>query len=271
MQEKTSSRLVVLIPFYNDLKGLRKSLNSINDECRLDIVIVDDGSKKALNSSELDDIVFKGNIELIRLDINVGIENALNAGLKYIQSQDYDYIGRLDCGDTCVANRFTKQINYLDLNPNINMLGTWANYINEDDERFLYVMKTPVTYIQIKNKMIYNNCFVHPSVVFRSNILDEIGLYPTKYKYAEDYAFFFKMVHFGVVENYPEALVNYYLSENSISSNKRKQQIRSRIRIINNFVPFSLKKVISILRNTLLLYTSREFSMKIKKFLGIKI
>lgn len=264
--EIIKSRTVVLIPFYMDLLGLRKSLKSIKDKETVDILIVDDGSTIPLNYDDIKDIEFRGNISIITMQNNVGIENALNEGLKSIELSDYDYIGRLDSGDTCEVDRFYKQIEYLDKNPDVILLGSWANYIDESNETFLYVLKHPCKDSEIRYKMKFNSCFVHPSVVFRRKVIEIVGCYPVDFKYAEDYAYFYEVMKVGKVENYPEALVNYYVSDKSISTLRRKQQIKSRIKVIKKNVPFSLTKLVSIVRNTILLYTSRSIIIKIKKY-----
>lgn len=260
------SRIVVLIPFYNDLEGLRKSLKSITDKESVDVLIVDDGSTKPLKHENISDIKFKGDIRVVTMQKNVGIENALNEGLKSIESSDYDYVGRLDCGDTCEIDRFYKQIKYLDENSDIILLGSWANYIDEATESFLYTLKHPRKDFEIRYKMKFNSCFVHPSVVFRKEVIELVGYYPTDFKYAEDYAYFYEIMNKGKVENYPEALINYYVSDKSISTLRREQQIKSRINIIKKYVPLSLTKLLSLCRNTILLYTSRHLIIKIKKY-----
>lgn len=260
------SRLALLIPFYNDFEGLIKSLNSIKDKLVVDIVIVDDGSKEVLKLSHLEGITFEGNVNVITMTENVGIENALNAGLGYINDNDYEYVGRLDSGDTCLEDRFFKQVTYLDQNPDLLLLGSWANYIDEKSNKFLYTLQHPCSHDQIVKKMCYNSCFIHPSVVFRLEVVKDVGYYPVDCKYAEDYGYFYNIMNFGRVENYPEPLINYYVNENSISTLRRKEQIKSRIKVIKKNVPFSFVKALSLGRNYLLLYTSRNLILKIKKY-----
>lgn len=259
-------KIIVLIPHYNSKEGLLKTLKSINETIDIDVIIVDDGSKEVVDIELLrTNYVQKGTLFLLELGKNQGIEHALNAGLEWISTSEYDYIGRLDCGDTCIENKFAKQIDYLDKNSDVLLLGTWANIINEEDEQFLYVFETPTSSEQIDRAMYFNSCFVHPSVVFRKSVLLEVGYYPTDFKYAEDFAYFMQIAKQGKVENYPEALINYYISEHSISSLRRKEQIKSRIRIIRTYKPFNGLRILSMLRNYILLYTSRNFIIKVKK------
>ena len=243
---------------------MQVSLASIEEDCEVDIVIVDDGSDHLPKPENLK--YNKGNIKIIALKKNRGIEYALNEGLKYIESKDYKYIGRLDCGDLCKPNRFKTQLSFLDNHPKIALLGCHVNIIDEKGN-FQYVLKHPQTHKQLSKKIYFNSMFVHPSVVFRSSILKDIGYYPTSYKAAEDYAFFFKVIKSYQTANLDRILLDYIVDSNSISSRKRKIQVRSRIRIILKYFYLGYYPIMGLLRNILLLFVSREGSQKIKNFI----
>ena len=64
-----------------------------------------------------------------------------------------------------------------------------------------------------------------------------------------------------------EVLLNYVISPNSISSLKRKQQIKSRLKVILDHFYFGFYPIVGLLRNSLLLMTSRGFIVGVKKLL----
>lgn len=259
------TKIIVLIPHYNNFEDLILSIKSINESINVDILVVDDGSKESIPvKSEIENCYHNGKIFLDILDENKGIEYALNRGLELIESMDYEYIGRLDSGDFCIKDRFKKQIAYLEANKDTYLLGTWVNVINANKE-LSYVLKHPSVYPEIKNKMFTNSMFVHPSVVFRKSIINNVGYYPTNYKAAEDYAFFFKIVNKYKSENLPEALLDYVVDDNSISSTKRKLQVKSRIRVILYNFNFGFYPIYGLLRNIMLYFISRKTSHNIKR------
>ena len=261
------TKIIVLIPHYNNVDDLIQSIKSINETINVDVLVVDDGSKRSIPiKSDIEDCYNSGQIFLDVLEENKGIEHALNRGLELIEKMDYKYIGRLDCGDYCVKDRFKKQIDYLEINANTHLLGTWANIVNEDRE-LQYVLKHPTSYADIQKKMFVNSMFVHPSVVFRTKLIQYIGYYPTKYEAAEDYAFFFKIVKMFKSENLPEPLLDYVIDSNSISAKKRKRQVRSRINIILDNFRFRLYPMYGLTKNVMLYFISRETSHKIKHLL----
>ncbi|MFD2542890.1 glycosyltransferase [Lacinutrix gracilariae] len=262
-----NSDLIIVIPYFNDPVGIKTSIDSITEEINIDIIIVDDGSKTKFHEEDIKSCYTKGEIHFVYLQENLGIEHALNKGLKTAQDLKYKYIARLDCGDKCKPNKFKKQLDYLNQNPDVKLLGTWVNVVDEQGNHLHYI-KHPVSYVEIKKKMYLNSMFVHPSVIFSTSIIDSVGYYPVNYKAAEDYAFFFKIIKKFKAENYPEVLLDYELNENSISSTKRKIQVQNRIKIIKKHFYFGITPIYGILRNYILLYVSREGATKIKKLLN---
>ena len=190
------NNVIILIPHFNNFKGLCDSIFSIEKEEKVDVLIVDDGSTTSqIKESELLKFQkFNGTISFIYNKENLGIEHVLNQGLKFIlEKKVYKYIARLDCGDLCLENRFYLQEKYLKNHLQCKLVGSNAIAIDTNGKE-LYKTILPENSNTIKNKMYLNAMFLHPTVMFCSSIINEIGYYPTEYKAAEDYAFFFKIV-----------------------------------------------------------------------------
>ena len=67
-----------------------------------------------VNETELKEIQTKlknGLVKLICLAENKGITHALNIALDFAKKNNYKYIARLDAGDICYKNKFSKQMN----------------------------------------------------------------------------------------------------------------------------------------------------------------
>lgn len=262
MESKTN--IALLIPYFNCPKDLYDSLESIREDIMIDILIVDDGSNVKFDESKVRKIYNQGIIQFHYLEKNRGIGVALNEGLSILKP-NYKYIGRLDCGDYCRKNRFAIQLAYLEKNEDLALVGSWASIINEKKEE-LYVLKHPTGYKEIMKKMYLNNTFVHPSVVFRSKVLDKIGNYPYEYRFAsQDYAFFFRIAKNYKVENLPEVLVDYVISPNSISTKKRKLQVKNRIRIILDNFYIGFYPIYGLTRNMVLLFIPRWATTLVKQ------
>lgn len=263
------AEIVVLIPHYNNPDGLLESLKSIRESFSVDVLIVDDGSKTKYDKALLEENYQSGKLMFLESEVNGGITIALNKGLQKIRELGYEFIARLDCGDLFLENKLTKQFDYLKKNPEVKLLGTWVNFVNEKGERF-YELKYPVGYKELRKKIFLNNMFVHPSVVFRTEVTTKIGDYPSQYPHAEDYAFFFNIIKEFKAENYPEILMDYIVEEKSISSQNRFQQVKSRIRIIKDNFKIGFYPIYGIIRNTVLLFVSRNSANKIKSLIDKK-
>jgi glycosyltransferase involved in cell wall biosynthesis len=254
--------ICVLIPHYNALRALEKSLASISNFEPVDVVIVDDGSNIKPDEEELKRKFPQiNNIKVILNEKNKGIEHALNDGLKYIIDHNYKYIARLDCGDLCHPKRFKLQKEFLEKNPSVYLVGTWVEFVDLQGN-ILFKYTPPTNHEEIKRKMCINNMFIHPSVMFRSEAVKEIGFYPTNRKNAEDYAYFFQFVNRFKTANINKFLLKYEVNPQGLSLSKRKLQIKNRIRIIlDNFKP-NFWCLYGLLRNLLVYffpYSTIEF------------
>lgn len=242
--------VVVLIPHYNNIKGLIKTLSSIDEEEAVDIVIVDDGS----NTKPTQEILPTNNSinkkYIISLSTNQGICVALNTGLEFINKHKYKYIGRHDCDDISVFNRFTIQRRYLDNHTDIDLIGTQCEYVDSNYEH-LYFPKQPLKFS--RNYLYIFNPFIHPSVMFRKKIIDECGYYPTKWKYNEDGAYWYKILKKHKAENLNLVLVRCQINPESYSPKNYKKQRLANISIITHYFEtrYILYAIAGITRNLL--------------------
>ena len=258
---------IVLIPHFNNLKGLYKSISSIGlNEC-VDILIVDDGSSSKIIEKEVN-AKFKaqGILFIEYLESNLGIEHALNKGLEIILEKGYKYTARLDCGDICVDNRFKVQEAFLETHSEIVLVGSNVNFVDTSGN-LIYYLKMPSENVEIKKKMYLNAMHIHPTIMFKNLILKTVGLYPVTYKAAEDYAFFFKIIQFYNVANIGANLVNCELNPEGISSTQRKIQAKNRVKIILKYFYFGLYPVYGLLRSLFLYILPLKVLIFLKRIL----
>lgn len=260
------NKVALLIPHYNNPDGLIKSIKSIQSSEKIDIVVVDDGSSINQINEEKTISCFKasGKIFFLNLQINQGIEFALNHGIDYIlKNKNYLFIARLDCGDLCLQNRFKIQEKFLLNNPEIKLLGCNAEAVNKEGN-LQYTTIFPEKHKVIIDKMYINSMFLHPCVMFSTQIISIIGKYPLNYKYAEDYAFFFKIIKKFKTHNLQETLVQYEINTEGISLLNRRKQVICRIKIILNNFYFGFWPVYGLIRNIVLYFMPVQIIQRIK-------
>jgi glycosyltransferase involved in cell wall biosynthesis len=257
--------LLILIAHYNNPEGLEASLLSIKETIPVDILIVDDGSSLKYNEARLQKIYPRGTIFFDALPTNQGVGAAANRALEIAMKKQYRFLGRLDCGDINYPDKYKKQLTYLNANPDVKLLGTWARVLDEDGT-FLHMLKHPRDYDEIKNKMHLNSTFLNPSVVFASEILGTVGNYPERYKRAaQDFAFFFNVIKHYKAENLPEVLMDYMVESHSISTTKRRLQVKNRIHILCDNFYFGAYPIYGLVRSCILYFVPRSLGTFIKK------
>lgn len=250
-------KFCVLIPNYNSYNSLIVSLESIIEDEKIDVIIIDDGSvdkpdyefflKKFKNTLNLSFFYF------IR---NLGIVEALNAGLHIADQNGYKYVARLDAGDLNRAGRFAKQLNFLENNPSYSIVGSWVDFVSERGQS-LFILRHPENNSEIQVAKYRFNPFVHPAVMLRLSTVLEVGRYPSAYPALEDYALFFKMLKISKGYNLPVVLLDYEVSSNSISTKKRFRQSLSKVRLLAKNYNFSLNATLGLVKSMLILFLPR--------------
>jgi glycosyltransferase involved in cell wall biosynthesis len=223
-----ASAVCVLIPVFNDQVGITRTLEALaRDPFPYDIVIVDDGSRNAIECTER-----CGNhvVKLLRLKSNRGIEHALNAGLEHLLCSGYKYVARLDAGDLPEHHRIAQQMHFLDQHSDVGIVGTWARCV-DDDGNYLFTLRFPTDHAAIIKKQRYAPALLHPTVMIRTAALIEVGLYSAQYKTAEDYDLFIRISKKFRIANIPEVLTQYIVSTNGTTVTKRRQTLIARFRI----------------------------------------
>lgn len=271
---ENSPEVIILMAHYNDHERVKKAVDSIKEPFKVDVLIVDDGSKIKPNEEELKSIYGnRGTLTVKFAPQNMGASKIRNWGLQMIleSAANYKYIAVMDSDDTNKPNRISKQLQFMKANPEVALMGAWADYYTSKGE-FIFTLKHPTTDKEIKKQMYLNSMFVHPSVIYKREVVENIGGYLEKYKKGgvEDYGFLFKAVKNYTVANYPEVLVNYTINENGLSSKQRFWQVFGRIRIIMDNFYFGIYPIYGIIRNSILLIAPRNLGIKLRKMLNIE-
>jgi glycosyltransferase involved in cell wall biosynthesis len=257
----------LLIPCYNNTDGLIRSLFSVQyPKEKYKVLVVDDGSAVPVSISELPAALLqKQNIEIIRLPENKGITEALNTGLRLILDRnDSLYTARLDCNDTCTPDRFTKQILFLSVNTHTALVGSLCYFVDQKKNiRFAY--KAAEHHDAIFKQMHLKCSFIHPTVIFRNELIRNTNLYPYDYPYAEDYAFFFELTKKYTTHIIQEILVETQIDTEGISVKRRQEQIKSKIRIITSYGINKPLSCVGLIKQYILSLLPYKLSNQIKR------
>lgn len=257
------NNVLVVIPHYNDINGLRDSILSIQDD--VDILVIDDGSIQKPDNDYFSSFI-KGSQKLFFIinTTNRGISYCLNRGIDYFFKKNYTYFARLDAGDRNIGPRFAIQKNYLEENMDIGFCGSYVRCY-DINSKFISNIILPCDHELIIKKMYLYNCFIHPSIMIRKNALQLMGYYPINYLALEDYYFFWNSLKKVKAANINKFLLIYTISSNSISTKKRLIQSINKFRLSIKMCDFSLLSIFGIIKNFMLIFFTRSLANRIKK------
>jgi cellulose synthase/poly-beta-1,6-N-acetylglucosamine synthase-like glycosyltransferase len=257
---------IVLMPNYNDARGVKKSLGLFSEQEVVDVLVVDDGSVTDLiNEEEIrQNFKGKGTVTFLYLEQNGGIIKALNRGLEYIRTTDYKFIARLDAGDICLDNRFKRQREFLLNEPNIHLVGAHIRMLDMNG-KFLFNIKVPTNPEEIRKKIyVSSSVVIHPTIMFKVEILEKIKGYPTEY-YTEDYALYFEVLKHYNISNVDLFLLEKELNPNSMSLKNRKRQASARLDVLKDNFYFGFYPIYGYFRNYILYLVPNKILIRIKR------
>ena len=219
------SKVSVIMSVYNEEeKWLEKSIESICNQTFTDfefIIILDNPSNDKLEAIIKKAEKKDNRIKFYKNTKNLGLVSTLNKALKFCSGE---FIARMDADDICHAERLEKQVEFLNKNPEVQLVGTNWKCIDEEGEILFEHGKLPTQYKFIKKNIKYNNMFLHPSWMFRSNILEAIYGY-REMTFCEDYDFITRLITNDIIiTNINEYLMLYRVRDNSISISKAFEQ-----------------------------------------------
>jgi GT2 family glycosyltransferase len=200
----------VVLPVYNGAATVGESIASIlsQESVQLELIVVDDAS-----TDQSRDIVRSfddSRIVHVELGKNRGLAGALNEGIAVARAA---FVARQDQDDVSHPERLHRQLDFLSAHPEVVLLGSWADILEPDAGSWTTVGKHrhPIVDDEIRLRLLWNNPFVHSSVVFRRSAFDLAGRYRLdRYEnYPEDYDLWSRMASQGRLANLPAFLVAY--------------------------------------------------------------
>jgi len=202
----SSPAVSVIMPVYNGEKYLRAAVESILTQTYSDFefLILDDGSTDRSYSiiSEYDDPRIK-----TFSHSNRGLAGTLNRGITHALGK---YVARQDQDDISLPERFEKQVEFLEAHPAVGLLGTWAR-IFEGNTETGRAHRHPSDNAALKFALMFDNPFVHSSMMIRKSVFDSVGVYTTDpgRQPPEDYELWSRIARVCDVANIPEFLHMY--------------------------------------------------------------
>lgn len=233
----------VVMPVYNMENFVEDAVKSILQQTFVDFefIIIDDASNDAtvevLNKYKDSRIIQYIN------DCNRGNYYSRNKGIQLAKGK---YIAMMDADDIAMIDRLEKQVTYLEENHDVLAVGTDCIFLANNNQK-----NVVCSYSEIMIALLDYNCFVHSSLLVRSDVLRQLNGYDEYYYYSADYDLACRLVQLGKVENLASPLMKYRWHSSQISVlNAVKQklyadEIRNKYRLsfINRYKKKNQSKV----------------------------
>lgn len=225
---QNSPLLSVILPVYNGLPYLRQAVESVLAQSFADfeLIVINDGSRDA--SQALLETFDDPRMRLVQQE-NRGLAATLNIGIAQARGR---YIARQDQDDICLPGRFEKQVDFLEANAGVMLLGTAAE-IWQGDKRTERVMRHALDCPALKFGLLFNNYFIHSSVMLRRSVFDRVGGYSEDKarQPPEDYELWSRIAREFDVANLPDILMAYREVPGSMSRTGNRPFLKNLVQI----------------------------------------
>lgn len=204
----------VVLPVYNAAASLPAALESLFSQTLTDfeIVAVNDGSDDGGATRDILARAARRDARVRLLDLpHGGIATALNAGLSVARG---DFVARMDADDACHPRRLERQAAYLREHPQVGLVSCRVAFGGDAASARGYLTHVDWANGLTTPEAIRLACFresplPHPSVMFRSELVERFGGYASG-DFPEDYELWLRWLEAGVVmAKLPETLLTW--------------------------------------------------------------
>ncbi len=226
----------VIMSVYTRTEYLDNSIRSILNQTyeNLELLII---VEKSSITKKICDFIKKYNdprIKIIQNSKKIGFAKSLNIGFKKASGK---YIARMDDDDISILDRIQKQVDFMEKNKNIGVVGTYMQMFMNSNQ----LCTLPTESEKLKIQCLQSTPLFHPTVMIRKSIIEKFHLKYDPNYFTEDYDLWSRIVEYTKIANIPEVLLKYRASlQNTTTKNEQKIHT-SHKKIINNQLKKYLK------------------------------
>lgn len=232
---KDSSPLVsFIIPSFNSAGYLKYCIDSCIEQTyqNIEIIIIDDGSTDT-TSDIIDLYKSNSNLTCVRNNTNKGLIYSLNRGICLAKGE---LLARMDADDICLSTRIYEQVNFLNNNPDISVVGSDILMIDKYGKIIGRPRRFLAGFDEIEWSVINSCPLYHPTALFRKKILNGEQIYHTEECFAEDLGLWARLIlNQKKIAIINKPLVFYRKHSSSLSNTFKIENLKAQIRISQSF------------------------------------
>ncbi|HEU4724472.1 MAG TPA: glycosyltransferase, partial [Candidatus Eisenbacteria bacterium] len=212
----------VLLSSRNGARYLDEALASLASQTypEVEIIAVDDGSTDATSDILARFAARHGRTRLLRTE-GIGLAAALHRAAGGATGA---FLARQDDDDRSDPERFTKQVRFLHVHPEVGVVGTAATRIDAEG-RMLGPYPVPQTRAAIAAALRRGTPFVHGSVMIRREAYEASGGYRAAFLAAQDVDLWLRMPPGAELANLPEPLYAWREHPGGVFARARDRQL----------------------------------------------
>jgi glycosyltransferase involved in cell wall biosynthesis len=184
---------------------LRETLESLEAQTfrDFDVVLVLDGPDPVAERVWLE--FERPGWQLVPLAEHQGHARAMNIGLRHCRAP---LVARLDTDDIAEPDRLRLQVEAFEARPALGVLGTAAMDI-DDESAEIGLRSVSSGARRVARGLLWRNALIHPSVMYRREVVEAVGGYNERFVLMEDYELWLRCVTVAEVDNLPQQLLRY--------------------------------------------------------------
>lgn len=212
-------------------------------------------------------------LKVIPLDHNVGLGKALNKGLENCSNE---WVFRMDTDDICKPDRFAKQIQFIEDNPEVVLFSSQIIEFKDTPEDGTVLKTVPVLYDDIIKYAQKRSPFNHMVVAYKKSIIESVGGYQ-HHLFMEDYNLWLRVIGNGYkVGNHQEVLLYARVGNGMHARRKGFQYIKSEKQLLDLKKQLNLQSpvhanILFLIRSAFRLLPSGMLAKVYNRFLRKKI
>lgn len=230
----------VIMPVYNAERYIRESVESILRQSfsQFELIVVDDCGTDS--SMEILSEIKDERMKIIHNNANRGIAFSRNRALEASIGR---YIAIMDDDDIAMPNRLLHQVQFLENNPMIDVLGGQSSIIDENGNVLCKPEMMQEDPKMNKVMFLFYNSFHNSEVMVRKSLIEKNNIrYCDNMLGMEDFRFWIDCSAYGAISNINEEVLQYRITQTNETTRVKESKRSDRKDLYLALRQYSLEK-----------------------------
>jgi glycosyltransferase involved in cell wall biosynthesis len=140
---------------------------------------------------------------------------------KMVEESRTELVARMDGDDVCLLDRFEKQMAAMRGDSGLAAVGGQMELMDGRGDKIGEMPEYPIDFCEVLCRILIQSPLSHPAVMMRRSKVLEAGNYQVP-KPMEDFDLWFRLASVGKIENLPNKLLKYRITDTSITNQSKR-------------------------------------------------